>query len=62
MEATPRILKMYTVEQESAVERTAAWIGLKSMVAMWQPVEDMLRTQKDAPEPQSALAAVEQNR
>jgi len=34
MEATPRILIMYTVEQELAVERTAAWIGLKSMVAM----------------------------
>ena len=26
MEATPGILKMYTVEQELAVERTAAWI------------------------------------
>ena len=34
MEATPGILKMYTVEQELAVERPAAWIGLKSTVAM----------------------------
>ena len=34
MEATPRILIMYTVEQELAVERTAAWIRLRSMVAM----------------------------
>ena len=34
MEATTRILKMYTVEQELAVERTAAWIRLRSMVAM----------------------------
>ena len=34
METTPWILKMYTVEQELAVERTAAWIGLKSTVAM----------------------------
>ena len=34
MEATTRILKMYTVEQELAVDRTAAWIGLRSMVAM----------------------------
>ena len=62
METTPRILIMYTVEQELAVDRSAAWIRLRSTVAMWQPVEDMLRTQEDAPEPQSALAAVEQNR
>ena len=34
MEATTRILIMYTVEQELAVDRTAAWIGLRSMVAM----------------------------
>ena len=33
MEATTGILETYTVEQELAVERTAAWIGLRSMVA-----------------------------
>ena len=34
METTPRILIMYTVEQELAVDRSAAWIGLRSTVAM----------------------------
>ena len=34
MEATTRILQMYTAEPELAVEQTAAWIGLRSMTAM----------------------------
>ena len=34
METTPRILIMYTVEQELAVDRSAAWIRLRSTVAM----------------------------